>query len=399
MSNLRLFLKSGHWPTLLSSFLYFDLSFMAWMLVGALANHISSEFGLSAGEKGCMVALPLLGGSLLRLALGALADRIGAKRTAQAGLGLTLLPLLYGWLGADSLAEVYLVGLLLGVAGASFAVALPLASRWYPAEQQGLALGIAGAGNSGTVLATLFAPRLAEAWGWQAVFGLAALPILACLAVLTLLAREAPGGPGPRQRRDYRALLAHPEALRLGFIYALTFGGFVGLASFLPVFFHDQYAASRVSAGDFATLCVIAGSFLRPVGGWLADRFGGLRVLPAILGGATLGLGMLALLPFLELAVLTLFCVMALLGAGNGAVFQLVARHFGSRMGAATGLIGAVGGLGGFCLPIGLGLAQGASGSYGSGLAGLAAMMAGGALLLLAQARARAERPALKGEA
>src|SRR3954469_24573323 len=169
--NLREFRRAGHFPTLLCAFLYFDVSFMVWVLIGALANNIAADLGLDpvrdAFRKGLLVAVPLLGGAALRLALGLLTDRIGARRTGILGMVLSLVPLLLGWLWADSFPEVLLVGALLGVAGASFAAALPLASRWYPPQYQGLALGIAGAGNSGTALATLFAPGLAEALGWH----------------------------------------------------------------------------------------------------------------------------------------------------------------------------------------------------------------------------------------
>src|SRR5215475_6532464 len=171
--QLRAFLKSGHTPSLICAFLYFDASFMVWVLLGALANSIVPDFGLSESQRGLMLAIPLLGGSLLRLVLGLMTDHIGARRTGIIGLVLTLLPLLLGWLWVDSFPKILLVGMLLGVAGASFAAALPLASRWYPPQYQGMAMGIAGAGNSGTALATLFAPMLAAAFGWHQVFALA----------------------------------------------------------------------------------------------------------------------------------------------------------------------------------------------------------------------------------
>src|SRR5205807_1317649 len=187
--HLRDFWKAGHWPTLACAFLYFDTSFMVWVLLGALANSIVPAFGLNEAQRGFLLAIPLLSGSLLRLVLGLLTDHIGARRTAILGLVLTLIPLVLGWLWADTFPRIVLVGLMLGVAGASFAAALPLASRWYPPQYQGLALGIAGAGNSGTAMATLFGPRLAEWVGWHAVFGFALIPILLTLAVFALLAK------------------------------------------------------------------------------------------------------------------------------------------------------------------------------------------------------------------
>ena len=168
--NLREFRKAGHLPTLFCAFLYFDISFMVWVLLGSLANSIAPEFGLSDSQRGFMVAVPLLGGAALRLVLGLMTDHWGARRTAIIGMVLTVIPLLLGWLWADSFGQIVLVGLMLGVAGASFAAALPLASRWYPPQHQGLAMGIAGAGNSGVALATFFGPQLAASLGWHAVF-------------------------------------------------------------------------------------------------------------------------------------------------------------------------------------------------------------------------------------
>src|SRR5688572_32876193 len=139
-----------------------------------------------------MVALPPLGGAAFRLLLGSLADRVGMKRTGLVSMGVTLVPLAWGGLAGGTYAQVLGIGLLLGIAGASFAVALPLVSRWYPPEHQGLALGIAGAGNSGTLLATLFAPRLAERFGWAAMFGFAMLPLAVVFVVFVLFAKDSP---------------------------------------------------------------------------------------------------------------------------------------------------------------------------------------------------------------
>ena len=254
--NLREFRKVGHWPTLLCAFLYFDISFMIWVLVGALANAIVADFPLSSWEKGLLVGTPILGGAVLRLVLGLMADRIGARRTALIGMVLTIVPLVLGWLWADSFGEILIVGLLLGVAGASFAVALPLASRWYKPEQQGLALGIAGAGNSGTSLAMFFGPWLALQFGWHAVFGLSLIPLGIVLCLFALFAKDSPNQPPPRPIADYAAVLRLRDTWYLCLFYGVTFGGFVGLASFLSIFFHDHYGLSPVQAGGLVSLCV-----------------------------------------------------------------------------------------------------------------------------------------------
>ncbi len=383
--QLRAFLREGNPRTLLASFFYFDTSFMVWVLLGALGNFIADDLGLAGTQKGLMTALPVLSGALLRLPAGAAADRFGGRRVGLVGLGLTLAPLAVGWLLADRLATVYLVGLLLGVAGASFAVALPLASRWYPPEHQGLALGIAGAGNSGTVLASLFAPRLAEAFGWQAVFGLAMLPIATVLTLFALLAEDSPTHVARQRLRDYTAVLRQADALWFCLFYSVTFGGFVGLASYLSIFFHDQYGLSKVASGDLTAACVFAGSFARPLGGLLADRLGGIRVLLALfalIGGAML---LVSRIPPIGGVPVLFFTGMALLGMGNGAVFQLVPQRFPREIGVLTGLVGAAGGVGGFLLPFFLGSFQELTGSYGPGFAlfALAALGCAGLLTLV----------------
>ncbi|MCX7702085.1 MAG: NarK/NasA family nitrate transporter [Gemmataceae bacterium] len=365
--NRRDFLKSGHWPTLLSAFLYFDVSFMVWVLIGALGSSIAQDLGLNDAEKGLIVAVPLLGGSMLRLVLGLLTDRIGAKRTGLWGLALTTVPLLLGWQWADSPGKLIVVGMMLGIAGASFAVALPLASRWYPPRYQGLALGIAGAGNSGTALATFFAPMLAAWVGWQGVFGLAVIPILLVLLLFAVMAKDSPTQPPPQPLRAYFQALLHADTWWFNGFYAVTFGGFVGLASFLSIYFHDQYGLSKVTAGRFATLCVIAGSFLRPVGGYLADRWGGQRLLVGVYLGIAAVMSLMALLPPLPAATVILFVGMGLLGMGNGAVFQLVPLRFPRQIGVVTGVVGAAGGLGGFFLPTILGSLKQATQSFAGG--------------------------------
>ncbi|HTU16693.1 MAG TPA: MFS transporter [Gemmataceae bacterium] len=362
--QFRGFLKTGHTPTLLCAFLYFDISFMVWVLLGALANSIVPDFGLNEAQRGLMLAIPLLSGSLLRPVLGVMTDRIGARRTGILGLVLTLVPLLVGWLWTDSYVVLLLVGLMLGVAGASFAAALPLASRWYPPQYQGMAMGIAGAGNSGTVLATLFGPMLAAAFGWHHVFALALIPILLTLVLFVLFARDSPSQPPAKHLKDYAAVLAMRDTWWFCLFYSATFGGFVGLAVFLNSFFKVQYGLTAVEAGYFATACVISGSFLRPVGGYLADCFGGVRILAALyLGVAVLMLGVAALPP-LAVGTTLLFLVMGLLGVGNGSVFQLVPQRFPKEIGVMTGIVGAAGGIGGFFLPNLLGSIKQLTGTF-----------------------------------
>ncbi|MDQ0226650.1 nitrate/nitrite transporter [Metabacillus niabensis] len=358
---------SGHPKTLFSAFLYFDVSFMIWVILGALGVFITEEFGLSPSQKGLIVAIPILAGSFFRIVLGILTDRIGPKKTATIGMSITVIPLLWGLLAGNTLPELYMIGILLGVAGASFAVALPMASRWYPPHLQGLAMGIAGAGNSGTLLATLFGPRLAEQFGWHMTMGIALIPLLITFGLFLLLAKDAPTQPAPQPLANYFKVFAFRDTWFFCLLYSVTFGGFVGLSSFLSMFFVDQYQLSSVQAGDFVTICVFAGSFFRPVGGYISDRIGGVKVLAILfIGVAACMIGVSQLPPLIAITAL-LFVGMMCLGMGNGAVFQLVPQRFQKEIGMVTGIVGAAGGIGGFFLPNILGTLKEMTGSYASG--------------------------------
>lgn len=366
---LRAFFKSGHWPTLLASFLYFDVSFMVWVLLGPLAVHIACDLHLDASEKGLLVAIPVLSGALLRVVLGLLVDRWGPRRTGLVAQLAVIAALAWVSLGGlPTLSSVYAFGASLGIAGASFAVALPLASRWYPVEQQGLALGIAGAGNSGTVFAALFAPALAEHFGWQHVITLALIPLLIVFVAYALLAKEPPLQP-PQRWSQYAKVLRDRDTWWFMFFYGASFGGFVGLASSLVIYFNDQYALSPVIAGFYTAACVFAGSFARPFGGALADRVGGVRALTLCYTVAVAGLFALGLGPAsAQAALVWLLPAMAALGMANGAVFQLVPQRFRREIGVITGLVGMAGGIGGFVLAMLLGLAKQWTGSHQPGL-------------------------------
>ncbi|KKI89596.1 major facilitator transporter [Bacillus sp. SA1-12] len=381
LSDLK---SSGHPKTLFSSFLYFDVSFMIWVILGALGAFITQDFGLSPSQKGLVVAVPILAGSFFRIVMGILTDRMGPKKTAILGMIITTIPLLWGLLAGNTMPELFMIGILLGVAGASFAVALPMASRWYPPHLQGLAMGIAGAGNSGTLLATLFGPRLAENFGWHVTMGIALIPLLIAFVVFILLAKDAPTQPEPQPLANYFKVFAYRDTWFFCLLYSVTFGGFVGLSSFLSMFFVDEYNLTNVQAGDFVTLCVAAGSFFRPVGGFISDRIGGVKVLSVLFIGAALCMIGVSQLPPLFAITALLFVGMMCLGMGNGAVFQLVPQRFQKEIGMVTGIVGAAGGIGGFFLPNILGTLKEVTGSYASGFITFAAiaLIAFGILLL-----------------
>ncbi|WP_374538731.1 nitrate/nitrite transporter [Chitinimonas taiwanensis] len=372
----RSFWRAGHTPTLLSAFLYFDLAFMVWVLLGPLAIHIARDLGLSPAQKGLMVATPLLAGALLRLVMGVLVDHLKPKKAGAIGQLIVMAALAAAWLlGVHSFSQVMVLAVFLGVAGASFAVALPLASRWYPPEHQGAAMGIAGAGNSGTAIAALFAPTLAGMFGWNAVFGLVLIPLVLVFIVYMVFAKDSPNCPPPKKLGEYLTVLKDKDAWWFMFFYSVTFGGFSGLASSLTVYFNDQYGLSPVQAGFYTAMCVFAGSLMRPIGGTVADRIGGIRSLLVMYTLAAICLYVVSLnLSQAWMALGALVAGMLWLGMGNGAVFQLVPQRFRKEIGVMTGLVGMAGGIGGFCLATGLGYSKQATGGYSLGLTIFAAL-------------------------
>ena len=335
------FWLAGHNPTLLAAFLYFDVSFMVWVMLGPLAPIIAGELGLDPAETGLMVAVPTLAGAVLRIVNGVLGDRIGPKTTGTLNQLVVMAGLAAGWwFGIDSFA------------------------------------GTIGMGNSGTVLAALFAPVLAKAFGWNAVMGLAVIPLAVVFVVYQVIARDSPDQPAPKPLSSYAEVLKVEDAWWFMLFYGVTFGGFVGLSNSLSIWFVDSFALNPVTAGYYTAACVFTGSLVRPLGGALADRFGGTLTLTCVYIVAALVLATISMGPATLAIALALFVtVMASLGIGNGAVFQLVPQRFRGEIGVMTGLVGFAGGIGGFYLASSLGFAQKYTGSASAGFlifAGLA---------------------------
>jgi NNP family nitrate/nitrite transporter-like MFS transporter len=383
LSDLK---QSGHWPTLLSAFLYFDISFMAWVSLGPLMVYIAREMNIPIEQKLTLVAIPVLSGAILRIPLGILADTIGSKLTGViAQVVMTIACAYVFWFGLSGPNAVAVFGAVLGLGGASFSVALPQASRWYPPQLQGLVMGIAGAGNMGVVLDTLFAPTIAEHFGWQGVYAALLIPMVLILAFYIFAVKDAPGSVKRISFSEYGKLLLDADSRWFMFFYFITFGGFVGLASALPLYFTSHFHVTPVAAGLMVSLIVFFGSTFRPVGGAIADRVGGIKSLtimflvvaacyfaisqlpegPAQAGGAG---WMLTQLPAEGWLAVALFSVGTLcLGMGNGAVFQLLPQRFRGEVGVMTGLVGFAGGLGGFFLAKALATSKGMTGGFMAG--------------------------------
>ncbi len=390
----------GHAPTLFMAFLYFDISFMVWTMLGPLSTEIAEALALAghimtAGEKATLLSLPILSGAILRIVLGFGVDKFGAKKTALVSQLIVIASLLTAYMLGDTITynQLLIVALGLGFAGASFAVALPQAGQWYPPKSQGIVMGIAGAGNIGVVIDFLFAPKIAELWGWESVFLVGAVMAIVTFIAYAFIAQDAPASvykARPKKLKDYGKLLKDKDTWWFSLFYAISFGGFVGFAGYMKVYLMNTYSVDmeafgldvldegnvKVIAGYFGALCIFAGAVLRPFGGNIADKIGGVKALYFFYGMvfALVALTALVELPFF-IAIFVLFLIMANLGMANGSVFQLVPQRFGKDIGIMTGLVGCAGGLGGTALIKTLGWSKGAFDGYAAGFMIFAAVV------------------------
>ncbi len=343
----------------------FALCFAAWGWLAPIAPDLQDSLGLSNTQTSIMISIPVVLGSLLRIPLGLLTDRVGGRAVFTGMLFYSAAAAaLVGF--ADSYAALLGAGFLLGAAGASFAVGIPFVAKWYPPNKQGMALGVYGVGNIGTAVAAFSVPVLRDEFS-QVVAGLVFAAVIGVYGLMWMsLAREAPHAKPVKTK--YRDVLGAGWRLwRLSLFYFVTFGGFVAMAIFLPKLLKDWFDLSLTDAGLRAAGFTIVATAARPVGGWLSDRIGPEKVLAVAFFGVGLdavGLTWQASHP--SIVPTTIFCLtMAFfLGIGNGAVFKMVPKEFPDATGAATGIIGAAGGLGGFFPPLILGVVKDATGEF-----------------------------------
>ncbi|MBK6998814.1 MAG: NarK/NasA family nitrate transporter [Rhodoferax sp.] len=365
MAGFRDFLKSGHTPTLFAAFFYLMFSFVIWVMNGAMAPFISEQFHLSAAQKGMLLSIPIVAGAIMRFPLGLLAQYVGRKTATLVELCLITFTMAFGYFFVHSYDDLLKMALLLGVAGASFGVAMSLGSGWYPPKYKGLAMGLVGAGNSGTALAALLAPPLAQAYGWQAVYGIAAVASLLPMAVVLLLAKEPPDRDEHASMKEHLACLREGDGWVFSLIYVVTFGGFIGIVTFLPTYYYDQFGVSKVQAGQLTMLAALMGALVRVAGGWISDHWGGVNTLTVVLvvvAFALVGVGLSS--GSLVLTTLLLILCFAALGAGNGALFQLVPLRWPTSTAVAGSMIGEIGALGGGTVPAMMGQVKQHFGSF-----------------------------------
>ena len=333
----------------------FAICFAAWGLISAFAPSFRQHLHLSASQTALLIAVPVLLGSLARLPMGMLTDRFGGRIVFSLLIGFVVFPVLLVP-RAGSLQQLLLTAFFLGMAGSSFAVGVGYVSRWYGMERQGSALGVYGLGNIGQSAAVFLGPLVALHYGLPAVYRGMAAVCAAWAVIFFIFARNAPVSVRPKSVGDmFRVLARERLSWVLAAFYFLTFGGFVAFSIYLPSLLRDDFGLKPADAGFRTAGFVVLATTMRPLGGWLSDKIGGARVLSGVFFAIAifaLLLGWRSMVPF---TVGALGCA-ALLGVGNGAVFQLVPRYFPKERATVTGLVGAMGGMGGFFPPLLLGL-------------------------------------------
>ena len=372
-------MRPGAYRALFLSTTAFAVSFAVWGLIAALAPTFSSLYELSATERSLLIAVPVLLGSIGRLFAGILADKYGGRNVFAALLVFAAVPAIaIGF--STSFTQLVIFGLFLGVAGTTFPVGVGFTSRWFPPEKQGTALGVYGMGNIGQSIAVFLAPVLALQLGdWRIVFFIFAGVTLLWGLVFYILAENDRTTARPKSLGESLSVLRTSKtAWVLSLFYFLTFGGFVALALYMPTFLREIFALTPTDAGARTAGFVILATLMRPVGGILADKVGGARVLMLVFAAIAI---LSLLLSFTSIGLFTLGALgcAAALGLGNGAVFKLVPQFFSKETGTVTGLVGAFGGLGGFFPPLELGLVKDATGSYTIGFV----LLSGFAILCL----------------
>ena len=364
----------------------FAVNFWAWALLSPLGPRFKDVLALSSGQQALLVAVPVIVGSLGRIPVGALTDRLGGRLMFPVVSVATIVPVLYlGLAGQHSFAGLLVGGFFLGIGGTAFAIGVPFVNAWFPPERRGFAIGVFGAGMGGTAISALTTVKLVKGVGETAPFLITAAALAVYAVVAWLLLRDAPGRVVPTTSVGTRLAAAArlPIAWQACILYAVAFGGYVAFSVYLPAYLKTAYGLEQADAANRMAGFVLVAVVMRPVGGWLADRFGAVPVLAGVFGVVAAGAAVQAATPgLIPLGTAAFLIMAAALGAGSGATFALVARAApAAQVGSVTGLVGAAGGLGGFVPPLVMSSVYSSTGSYGWGLV-LLALVAVGCLVL-----------------
>lgn len=343
----------------------FALNFWAWALLSPLGPLFKDSLGLSAFQQALIVAVPVVVGSVGRIPVGALTDRFGGRVMFPLVSAVTIVPVLFlGLVGHASMAALLVGGFFLGVGGTAFAVGVPFVNAWFPPERRGLAIGVFGAGMGGTAISALTTVRLVDGWGVSTPFVVTAVVLAVYAVVAAVLLRDAPGRTVPTESMVRRLVdtARLPVTWQASTLYAVAFGGFVAFSVYLPAYLKTAYGLTEADAANRMAGFVLLAVVMRPVGGWLSDRVGPVRVLTGCLAVVIVGAAVQMFTPTLmPVGTIAFLSMAAALGGGSGAVFALVALLApANKVGSVTGVVGAAGGLGGFVPPLVMGALYGA---------------------------------------
>jgi NNP family nitrate/nitrite transporter-like MFS transporter len=379
----------------------FAVNFWAWALVsplGPLFRQQGSLGALSQSDVALMVAVPVLVGSLGRIVVGGLTDRYGGRIMFPLVTAVTILPILFlAFFALDSYALILVGGFFLGIAGTSFAVGVPFVNAWFAPHKRGLAIGIFGAGMGGTAISALTTVKLYTSVGARAPFLITAAVLAVYAVTAWLLLRDAPGRVVPTT--SFLSRLATngrlPITWQASILYAVAFGGYVAFSVYLPAYLRTEYGMTPADAANRMAGFVVVAVVMRPVGGWLSDRIGPVRVLAAGFAVVIVTAAVAGTHPPVDtLGAATFLSMAAALGCGSGATFALIARVTEpARVGGVTGLVGAAGGFGGFVPPLLMGYIYGRTESYALGLGLLSLSAAITLVLTVTVVRRAVEQP------
>ena len=387
------------WLMLSMATLGFAVNFWAWALLsplGPLFRDKGTLGALSESDVALLVAVPVIVGSLGRIVVGALTDRYGGRVMFPLVSAATIVPVLFiAFFAQTSYVALLVGGFFLGIGGTAFAVGVPFVNAWFPPERRGLAIGVFGAGMGGTAISALTTVKLYTNVGDKAPFLITAAALAIYAAAAWLVMRDAPGRTVPTtslvSRLSANARL--PITWQACILYAVAFGGYVAFSVYLPAYLKTAYDLTPADAANRMAGFVVVAVVMRPVGGWLSDRFGAVPILATSYAVVVVGAGVASTTPLLEhLGTIAFLAMAAALGAGSGATFALVARVTEpARVGGVTGLVGAAGGLGGFVPPLIMGYIYGRTDSYAIGLVLLAVTAALTLVLTLTVVRRTAD--------
>jgi NNP family nitrate/nitrite transporter-like MFS transporter len=353
------------------------IAFAVWSVFSPIASTLQEQYHLSETQRSFIIVIPILLGSIMRIPMGIIADKFGARKVYTLTMLFSILPMIAAGF-ADSFGALLFWAFLIGMAGTTFTIAITYVTKWYPANKQGLVLGIIGMGNLGTAVASFAVPSIVNVFGLQWAFWGLALALGIMTLIFWLGTKELPKPKKVKTIKEALSVTKYRETWVLSLYYFLTFGGFVAFGFYLPTLLQELFSFSQVHAGFLVAIFVVAATLIRPIGGLLADKIGANQVIAYLFVGMILSASIMALtLENFSLFSISCLIMALLLGAGNGAVFKLVPAVSPNNTGAVTGIISAVGGIGGFFPPLVMGLIKEVTGSYSFGFIFLALFAAG----------------------